>query len=160
MEFPPRGPPTQSAPHAPSLFAKTNRLKQALLNSMSMPAYAMWKDETFGIPNKAAIRLILPNAEDGEFDAQEQAKEFLLRFVLYKEDFSETIPLENYPIMRVMKTRAGFQGYRVGMYSAKDGSRMLYDTSGETLLDDKGDFVGGEYHSDLLFLYGCTYAIG
>lgn len=142
-DFPPRGPPTKSASNAPSMFAKTNRLKQALLNSMSMPAYAMWKDETFGIPNKAAIKLILPHAEDGEFDAQEQAKEFLLRFVLYKEDFSERIAFENYPIMRVMKSRAGFQGYRVGMYSVKDGSRILYDTSGETLLDDKGDFVGG-----------------
>ena len=143
MDFPPAGPATRSAPNAPSMFAKTNRLKQALLNSMSMPAYAMWKDETFGIPNKAAIKLILPNAEDGETDAQEQAKEFLLRFVLYTEDFSERIQYENYPIMRVMKSRAGFQGYRVGMYSVKDGSRIIYDTSGETLLDDKGEFVGG-----------------
>ncbi|KAI5366460.1 Putative PAS domain, signal transduction response regulator, receiver domain, CheY-like superfamily [Septoria linicola] len=144
MEFPPRGPPVKSATNAPSMFAKTNKLKQALLNSMNMPAYAMWKDETFGIPNKAAIRLIFPHAVDSnDYDSQEQAKEFLSRFILYTGDFSSTIALENYPIMRVMRERIGFQNYRVGMYSVKDGSRLLFDTSGEPLLDEKGEFVGG-----------------
>ncbi|KAF2217723.1 hypothetical protein CERZMDRAFT_31705 [Cercospora zeae-maydis SCOH1-5] len=144
LEFPPRGPPTKSASNEPTLFAKTNKLKQALLNSMNMPAYAMWKDETFGIPNKAAIRLLFPYAEDSnDYDSQEQAKEFLSRFVLYTGDFAETIPLESYPIMRLMRERTGFQNYRVGMYSVKDGSRLLFDTSGEPLLDDKGEFMGG-----------------
>ncbi|PIA93074.1 Hybrid signal transduction histidine kinase J [Cercospora beticola] len=143
-EFPPRGPPTKSATNEPSLFAKTNKLKQALLNSMSMPAYAMWKDETFGVPNKAAIRLLFPYADDHlDYDSQEQAKEFLSRFVLYTGDFAETIPLEDYPIMRLMRERAGFKDYRVGMYSVKDGSRLLFDTSGEPLLDEKGEFLGG-----------------
>ena len=29
------------------------------------------------------------------------------------------------------------------MYSAKDGSRLLFDTFGEPILDEKGDFLGG-----------------
>jgi len=63
--------------------------------------------------------------------------------VLYREDFDELIPLEDIPIMRLMREQERFEGYRVGMYSAKDGSRVLYDVQGEPMLDDKGVFIGG-----------------
>jgi len=40
ITFPPRGPPDRStAAAAPSIFTKSNRLKDAILNSMSFPAY-------------------------------------------------------------------------------------------------------------------------
>ena len=144
MEFPPRGPPAKSSSaHAPTMFSKSNRLKDAILNSMNFPAYAMWKDESFGIPNKAAIKLIYPWIEDGAFDSSEQARDFLSRYVLYTEDFSALIPLEDFPIMRLMRQQQRFDNYRVGLYSAKDGSRLLFDVSGEPISDDKGDFLGG-----------------
>ncbi|KAK5112513.1 hypothetical protein LTR62_004270 [Meristemomyces frigidus] len=140
----PRGPPLRSsAATAPTVFSKTNRLKDAILNSMNIPAYAMWKDESFGLPNNAAIRLIYPWLEDGHFDSNEQARDFLSRYTLYRPDFSEALPLEEFPIMRLMKGQKSFEGYRVGLYSAKDGSQMLFDVSGECLLDDKGEFLGG-----------------
>jgi PAS domain S-box-containing protein len=110
---------------------------------MNLPAYALWKDESFGLPNKAAIKLIYPWIEDGNYDTSEQARDFLSHFVLYKDDFSEEIPLEEFPIMRLMREQQSFEGYRVGMYSVKDGSQMLFDTSGETLRDQKGEFIGG-----------------
>lgn len=45
----PKGPPAKSsATSAPTIFAKTSKLKDAILNSMNIPAYAMWKDESFG----------------------------------------------------------------------------------------------------------------
>ena len=142
--FPPRGPPgVSSAATAPTIFSKTNRLKDAILNSMNIPAYAMWKDESFGIPNNAAIKLIYPWIKDGAFDSGEQARDFLSRYTLYREDFSEEIPIEEFPILKLMKERRPFEGYRVGMYSAKDGSRILFDVAGEPLLDDKGEFLGG-----------------
>ncbi|KAH9828758.1 Motif C-terminal to PAS motifs [Teratosphaeria destructans] len=125
------------------MFTKTNRLKDAILNSMNIPAYAMWKDETFGMPNKAAIKLIYPWMEDGSFDSNEQARDFLSRYVLYKGDFSEKIPLEDFPIMRLMRERLPFENYRVGMYNARDHSEMLFDVNGEVLRDDKGEFLGG-----------------
>ncbi|SMR51223.1 unnamed protein product [Zymoseptoria tritici ST99CH_1E4] len=143
MDFPPRGPPGKSSVAAPSMFSKTTKLKEALLNSMSIPAYAMWKDESFGIPNIAAVKLLYPWIEDGKFDSSEQARDFLSHYVLYRPDFSEEIPLAEFPIMRLMKEQQGFEGYRVGMYSVKDGSQVLYDTSGEPLLDEKGEFIGG-----------------
>lgn len=40
ITFPPRGPPDKSAAAAkPSIFTKSNRLKDAILNSMNIPAY-------------------------------------------------------------------------------------------------------------------------
>jgi PAS domain S-box-containing protein len=143
MNFPPRGPPDKSAQAAaPTIFTKSNRLKDAILNSMSFPAYAMWRDQTFGVPNKAAIQLLYPYA-DTVPDTNESATEFLSRYVLYREDFDELIPLDDIPIMRLMREQERFEGYRVGMYSAKDGSRNLYDVQGEPMLDDKGVFIGG-----------------
>jgi PAS domain S-box-containing protein len=143
MDFPPRGPPRTAPPNAPSIFSKSTKLKEALLNSMSIPAYAMWKDESFGIPNKAAIKLLYPWIEDGMYESSEQARDFLSRYVLYRGDFSEEIPLDEFPILRLMREQKSFEGYRVGMYSVKDGSRILFDTSGEPLRDAKGEFLGG-----------------
>ncbi|RMY48812.1 hypothetical protein D0863_15300 [Hortaea werneckii] len=142
--FLPAGPPSKSSgAAAPTMFSKMSRLKDALMNSMNIPAYAMWKDESFGVPNKAAIKLLYPWIEDGAYDSSEQARDFLSRYVLYRDDFSEEIPLEEFPVMRLMKEKQAFEGYRVGMYSAKDGSQMKFDTSGQPLTDDKGDFLGG-----------------
>jgi len=76
-------------------------------------------------------------------DTNESATEFLSRYILYREDFGDQIPLNDIPIMRLMREQKRFEGYRVGMYSAKDGSRLLYDVAGEPMLDDKGVFIGG-----------------
>ena len=144
MDFPPKGPPAKSsAATAPTMFSKTNQLKDAILNSMNIPAYAMWKDETFGIPNKAAIKLLYPWIEDGAYESNEQARDFLSKFVLYDGDFSAEIPIEDFPILRLMREWKAFKGYRVGMYSAKDGSRLLFDVVGEPLTGAKGEFLGG-----------------
>lgn len=142
-QFPPRGPPGKSSADAPSMFTKTNKLKEALLNSMRIPAYAMWKDESFGIPNKAAVKLIYPWIQDGNFETDEQARDFLSRYILYDGDFTSELSLDDYPILKLMKEKTRFDGYRVGMYSVKDGSQVLFDVTGETLVDDKGEFIGG-----------------
>lgn len=144
VHFPPKGPPgKKSSAAAPSLFAKNARLKDAILNSMSIPAYALWRDESFGVPNRAAIKLIYPWLEDGVLDVQESTREFLARYTLYYEDFSATIPLDHLPILRLLREQKPFDDMRVGMYSAKDGSRLLFNVKGELLLDEKGEFLGG-----------------
>lgn len=144
MDFPPKGPPAKTSSVAePTMFNKSNRLKDAILNSMNFPAYAMWKDESFGLPNKAAIKLLYPWIDDGAYDSNEQARDFLSKFVLYNEDFSAKLAVEDFPILRLMRDQIAFEGYRVGLYSAKDGARLLFDTTGEPILDGKGEFLGG-----------------
>ena len=140
----PKGPPAMySSASAPTMFSKTSRLKDAILNSMNIPAYAMWKDETFGVPNKALIKLIYPWIDDDHYDSSEQARDFISKFTLYTTDFSAEIPLDDFPILRLVRSQTAFSAYRVGMYSAKDGSRLLFDVAGEPLLDEKGEFLGG-----------------
>jgi PAS domain S-box-containing protein len=110
---------------------------------LTLTLLAMWRDSSFGVPNKAAIQLIFPYADSSVLDTNESASDFLSRYVLYREDFGDRIPLNDIPIMRLMREQKRFEGYRVGMYSAKDGSRVLYDVEGEPMLDDKGVFIGG-----------------
>ncbi|KAL1311732.1 hypothetical protein AAFC00_001827 [Neodothiora populina] len=141
----PNGPPvlTATAATEPSLFSKSNRLKDALLNSLNDPAFAMWKDESFGIPNRAAIRLILPDEEEAFHSVQDQ-RDFLARYILWKGDFSSQLEMEEYPIMHLMSRRMAFKNRRVGMYHPKTGAQMLFDVDGEPILDDDtGEFLGG-----------------
>lgn len=81
--------------------------------------------------------------EDGVYDSNEQARDFLAKFVFWNEDFTSEIPQEDFPILRVMRERTSFDGYRIGMYSPKDGSRLLFDASGQPITDEKGEFLGG-----------------
>lgn len=89
LEFPPRGPPGKStSTSTPSIFSKTNRLKSALLNSMNIPAYAMWKDQSFGIPNLAAIKLVYPyinDMNDVNTLGTEGATDYLSNYRLFDE---------------------------------------------------------------------------
>ena len=140
----PSGPPSlTTSAAAPSLFSKSNRLKDALLNSLSDPAFAMWKDESFGIPNKAAIRMVDPDSEEGITGVRDQ-RDFLQKYVLWKEDFSELLPMSEFPIMHLMTTEKRFSGRRLGMHHPKTGAKIIYDVDGETITDSKtGEFLGG-----------------
>lgn len=140
----PNGPPSiASAAAAPSLFSKSNKLKDALLNSLNDPAFAMWKDESFGIPNKAAIRLIIPDDDESVTEVRDQ-RDFLSQYILWKEDFSDKLPMEEFPIMYLMTQQKSYKGRRLGMYHAKTGAEMIFDVDGEPILDEKtGEFLGG-----------------
>lgn len=141
----PNGPPVLLSTGAaePSLFSKSSRLKDALLNSLNDPAFAMWKDESFGIPNRAAIRMVFPEDDESITGVRDQ-RDFLAHYVLWKGDFSEKLPLDEFPIMHLMTKRAKFKNRRVGMYHPTTGAQILYDVDGETILDDRtGEFLGG-----------------
>ncbi|KAI5203811.1 hypothetical protein E4T38_05036 [Aureobasidium subglaciale] len=140
----PTGPPSlTTSAAAPSLFSKSNRLKDALLNSLSDPAFAMWKDESFGIPNKAAVRMVYPDDEEGVTGVRDQ-RDFLSKYVLWKEDFSELLPMSEFPIMHLMTTEKRFSNRRVGMHHPRSGDKIIYDVDGETITDSKtGEFLGG-----------------
>ncbi|KAH7060592.1 hypothetical protein B0J12DRAFT_338056 [Macrophomina phaseolina] len=138
--FPPHGPPSRSGDlSAPSLFLKATRMKDAILNSIAMPAYAMWKDENFGIPNKALLRF-LPN--EGE-DAPMDQREFLEQFLVYTEDFKRQLDVDEFPILRVCRTRKPVTQKRLGMLIPDTGERKVYEVVGEPIVDDRTEeFLG------------------
>ncbi|KAF9633478.1 PAS domain-containing protein [Lasiodiplodia theobromae] len=138
--FPPHGPPSRSGDtSAPSLFLKASQMKDAILDSIAMPAYAMWKDENFGIPNKAMLRF-LPN--EGA-DAPMDQREFLESFRAYTEDFKRQLEVDEFPIVQICRTKQPVTQRRVGMVIADTGERKVYEIVGEPIRDDcSGEFLG------------------
>lgn len=122
------------------MFQKASQLKDAILNSTNMPAYAMWKDETFGIPNKALLKLS-PNV-DSSYGAGDQ-REFLSQFQIFTEDFSRQLTVDEFPIMELCRNQEPFWNRRVGMNHPKTGAQLIYDVHGELITDDGGKFLGG-----------------
>lgn len=140
----PNGPATQIPSGSLStLLSKSTKMKDALLDALPMPVYAMWKDESFGIPNKAALRLLEGGGSGVPQDTSDQ-RDFIAQCKLYTEDFSSELPLDDYPIFYLMRTKKRFTNMRVGMVDVHTGDRLLYDVDGEEIVDEKTrDFLGG-----------------
>lgn len=142
-EFPPRGPPLKSRgdlSSTASLFQKATQLKDAILTSINMPAYAMWKDESFGIPNKAILRLL---SKDATFVPGDQ-RAFLGLFRMWTEDFQRELEVDEFPIMELCRTRRRLEKRRVGMRQPVTGTRIIFEVTGEPVLhEETGEFLGG-----------------
>lgn len=124
------------------MFQKASQLKDAVLNSASMPAYAMWKDESFGIPNKALLNLSPMRDHWSNSDVTNQL-EFLAQFKLYTEDFLRELPLEEFPIIELCRNQKPFENRRIGMVHPASGERLVFDAHGDSITDDHGHFLGG-----------------
>ncbi|KAL6711984.1 hypothetical protein ACN47E_003027 [Coniothyrium glycines] len=142
-DFPPRGPP-QKGKHdistSASIFQKATQLKDAILNSISMPAYAMWKDEGFGIPNQALLRLL---PKDRTYLPGDQ-RDFLSQFSVWTEDFQRELALDEFPIIEVCRTQQRLEKRRLGMRQPVTNQRIVFEVNGEPVLhEETGDFLGG-----------------
>ncbi|KAK8175368.1 hypothetical protein IWX90DRAFT_464139 [Phyllosticta citrichinensis] len=139
-QFPPHGPPLRTGdPKAPSLFQKATQMKDAILNSITMPAYAMWKDESFGIPNRALLRFL---PAESEYTPSDQ-REFLGQFHVYTEDFKRELAVDEFPIIQICCTRTSLADIRLGMRYPDTGQGVVYEVVGEPVIDDKsGEFLG------------------
>lgn len=142
-EFPPRGPPLKSRgdlSSSASIFQKATQLKDAILNSINMPAYAMWKDEGFGIPNKALMRFL---PKDAVYTSGDQ-REFLSQFTCWTEDFSRELVIDEFPIIELCRTRKRLERRRLGMRQPVTGSRLVFEVGSEPVIhEETGEFLGG-----------------
>lgn len=138
--FPPLGPPTRSNISAPpSVLQKTIRLKDAILNSMEVPAFAMWKDETMAFPNRALIKLMERQCDQ----VPDEIHDLLARFTVYTEDFERVLAPEEQPIIELCRTQKPFKGWKLGIMDNK-GNRSIYEASGEGIYDESsGEFLAG-----------------
>lgn len=139
--FPPSGPPSSNiSSSSRSVFQKASQLKDAILNSVSMPAYAMWKDESFGIPNKALMKL-LPE-EDNHIPGDQ--REFLSQFTVWTEDFKSLIGVDEFPIVKLVRGQTRFEGMRIGLRNPKTKAPIVFEVNGEPIHDEStGEFMGG-----------------
>ena len=121
-----------------SVAQKANKMKEAILNAVEIPIFAMWKDESMAYPNRAALRLMGSTDMDPTSD---EAYDPLSRFVAYTEDFSRELTRDERPIVRLCRTRKSFKGQRVGFIDP-GGKRLVFDVSGETVCDNEtGEFI-------------------
>lgn len=142
-EFPPRGPPLKARSDlsmTASIFQKASQMKDAILNSISMPAYAMWQDEGFGIPNKAMLRLL---PEEAVYNPSDQ-RAFLSQFSLWTEDFARKLGVDELPIMELCHSQKPFDNRRIAMRHPNTGAAIAFEVAGEPILHDvTGEFLGG-----------------
>ncbi|KAJ4296273.1 hypothetical protein N0V90_006318 [Kalmusia sp. IMI 367209] len=141
--FPPRGPPLKAKNDlsiSASIFQKASQMKDAILNSISMPAYAMWQDESFGIPNKAMLRFLPEDASENPSDQ----RAFLSQFSLWTKDFKRKLDVDELPIMELCRSRKSFDGRRVAMRNPSTGAPLAFEVAGEPIFHEvTGEFLGG-----------------
>lgn len=138
-QFPPNGPASRNAPtSAPSSLQKSTQLKDAILNSMCIPAYAVWKDMSFGIPNRALLDLLSqPSSEIGD------QREFLSQFRLWTEDFKTELGPDEFPIIDLLRTDKRFDRRRYGMKHPRSGALIQFELNAEAVLDNNtGENLG------------------
>lgn len=140
--FPPRGPPLLGGTDTTttSIFQKATQLKDAILNSINMPAYAMWKDGGFGIPNNALLRFL---PKDATYAPGDQ-RAFLALFKVWTEDFQQPLDVDEFPIVQVCKTQQRVEQVRLGMRQPGTGRGIVFEVTGEPVVHpETGEFMGG-----------------
>ena len=127
------------ASSAPSVLQKTLRMKDAMLNAMEIPVFAMWRDESLAFPNKAAMRLMEKQADPTSQEAYDPSS----RFTAYTEDFSRELSPEEDPLIQLCRTQKPFKSKTIGVIDARRRKRV-YDVSGEGIHDSKSkEFIAG-----------------
>jgi PAS domain S-box-containing protein len=100
----------------------------------------MWKDETFGIPNKALLAL----HPDGGQSFSGNQRDWLAQYALYTEDFESQLNVDEFPIIELCRSQKRFEGRRLGMRHPKTKARVVYEVMGEPIFDDNNEeFLGG-----------------
>lgn len=123
----------------PSALHKIARMKDGMINSMEIPVFCMWRDESLMIPNTAGAQLMYSEADP----LSEKGRDIISRFRLYTQDFERELTVEELPLIRVCRTQKPFRGLKVGVIDSK-GRRRAFDISGECIRDEKsGEFLAG-----------------
>lgn len=100
----------------------------------------MWKDESFGIPNKALLRLM---PKDGVYAPGDQ-RAFLSQYSIWSEDFQRELPLDEFPIIELCRTQKRLEPRRLGMRHPVTGTRIIFEFNGEPILhEETEEFLGG-----------------
>jgi PAS domain S-box-containing protein len=100
----------------------------------------MWKDESFGIPNKALLALL---PKDTKSSASDQ-REFLSHFKVWDEHFDHEIMVDDFPVVEVCRTRKRIDGKRFGMVNPNNDAKLVFEVTGDPVLHpESGEFLGG-----------------
>lgn len=137
--FPPSGPATKSTRStSTSILQKATRLRDALLNAVNLPCYALWRDQTVGIPNEALMKLC---SHDAGVTA---GSDFLSLFAVWDEHFTRRLEYDEFPIVQLVRNEKRSEDTRVGLKDPRTGVPRVYDCNCECITDSEtGEFLGG-----------------
>ncbi|RPA91410.1 hypothetical protein L873DRAFT_1714513 [Choiromyces venosus 120613-1] len=123
----------------PSVLQKITRMKDAVLDAMEIPVFAMWHDGSIAMANRAARDLQPPNRNKENTESENIA----CRYNIWTEDFSRQLSQDEVPIVRLLQNKKAFAPQRIGMYSTT-GNKIVFDSCGEGIYDDAtGAFIAG-----------------
>jgi hypothetical protein len=121
------------------MLDKVNCMKNAMIDSIGIPAFAMWKDESLMVPNKAASALMQQVTDPISYESGDLFKQFKF----FTDDFGRQLEPDEYPFVQICRSRQSFRGRRMGVIDSKSQQKR-FDVSGETIVDQRtGEFLAG-----------------
>lgn len=125
---------------APGMSEKITVLKEALIDVMEIPVFAMWADGSVMVPNRAGFELTHP-PEPGEAGKKAfNRNDFMANLRIFTEGFERELSVDESPLVRIVNTQQPFDSMMVGMFAG--GHRRLIDVGGKCVYDKHGEFVG------------------
>lgn len=131
-------PPASDISTTPSVLERMMRMKDAVLDAMEIPVFGMWHDGSMGFTNRAAQALSHARKDTYTF----HRSDITIWFKVWSEDFERELDLEEYPIIKLLRTRKPIDSDRFGMYS-REGKKLVFDSHGDGIYDTvTGEFLG------------------
>ena len=123
----------------PTMSEKLSRMKDAILSSMQIPVFAMWKDESLVYPNEAGVRMMRGTLYGPQDEPQVEEP----HFTCWTEDFERELREDEYPITQLCRSQDPTQKWRIGVKDPRRGN-VIFDVTGEGIYDEKnGEFIAG-----------------
>jgi PAS domain-containing protein len=116
-------------------------MKSAVFDQASIPIGLLSADETMYYPNQAGLAL---NGHLEEDYMLENGYQILADLIIWDESFTRKLEVDEYPSIKLVRTRQSFKKYKCGATYPNTGRRVRLDLSGDCLYDKvTGDFLGG-----------------
>jgi PAS domain-containing protein len=121
-----------------SLAEKVSMLKDALLDAAEFPVYAVWKDASIAVTNRAGWDLI--DRPVPVVKGSRSCRPLELGMHSYTADFSRRLAREEQPILKVCRLEGELRGEKLGLLT-ETGRRLVYDVDGRKVCDENGRFM-------------------
>ncbi|KAF3926429.1 hypothetical protein AA313_de0205756 [Arthrobotrys entomopaga] len=124
-----------------TVIQKMAIMKNAVLDTMTVPVFATWLDGSCTFANKSGLYWaavdIPPSGDIGFMDNNWTSK-----FKVYDTDFKRELDLEEYPLLKLCRSKKPLKSQRLGLMN-KDGVRKVFDVAGEGILNRDGEWIAG-----------------
>ncbi|KAK6363015.1 hypothetical protein TWF730_000464 [Orbilia blumenaviensis] len=124
-----------------TVLQKMAIMKNAVLDTMSVPVFATWLDGSCTFANKPGLfwaAVDMPASGDVGF----MDDHWTSKFKVYDAEFKGELELEEYPLVKLCRSQKPLVSQKVGLIN-KRGERKVFDVAGEGILNDNGDWVAG-----------------